>query len=70
MKIQSFTFCVVSIVSLFIIDIASAENKWWKNGDWVLTDIANSHHKDFQKTDWETVAACDEFVVKRLKNYK
>lgn len=40
-----------------------------KNGDWVLTDVANSHHNDFQNTDWKTLADCDQFVVNRLKEY-
>jgi hypothetical protein len=40
-----------------------------KNGNWVLTNLANSHHEDFQNTDWKTLADCDQFVVNRLEGY-
>ena len=40
-----------------------------KNGDWVITDLANSHHEDFQKMDWQSLADCDQFVVNRLEEY-
>lgn len=40
-----------------------------RNGDWVITDLANSHHEDFQAMNWQSPADCDRFVAQRLEGY-
>jgi hypothetical protein len=36
-------------------------------GDWVIVDLQNSHHKDFQRLEPKTLADCDRLVLKRLE---
>ena len=40
-----------------------------RQGEWVLVDFQNSHHKDFQSIDPKSREDCDRLVVKRLKGY-
>ena len=40
-----------------------------RNGDWVITDLANSDHKDFQQLNPRSLADCDLFVSQRLASY-
>jgi len=38
-------------------------------GDWVLIEMQNSHHPDFQRLAPESAADCNRLVVARLKNW-
>jgi hypothetical protein len=38
-------------------------------GDWVIVDLQNNHHEDFQRVDPKTLADCDRLVFERLKEY-
>jgi Flp pilus assembly protein TadD len=38
-------------------------------GDWVIVDLQNSHHKDFQRINPKTLADGDRLVLERLKTY-
>ncbi|MBN2413273.1 hypothetical protein JXQ31_16460 [candidate division KSB1 bacterium] len=40
-----------------------------RNGDWVITDLANSDHEDFQQLNPQSLADCDLFVAQRLEGY-
>ena len=40
-----------------------------RNGDWVITDLANSDHEDFQQLNPRSLADCDLFVTQRLERY-
>lgn len=40
-----------------------------KAGDWVIVDMQNSHHPDFQQISPKTLADCDRLVVRRLESY-
>ena len=37
--------------------------------DWVIVDLQNSHHEDFQRINPWTLADCDRLVLERLKTY-
>jgi hypothetical protein len=39
------------------------------SGAWVLVDLQNSHHDDFQAIRPRSVADCDQLVVARLTGY-
>lgn len=38
-------------------------------GDWVLIEMQNSHHPDFQRIDPKSAAECSRLVVARLKDW-
>lgn len=38
-------------------------------GDWVLIEMQNSHHADFQRIDPKSAADCGRLVVERLKDW-
>jgi hypothetical protein len=38
-----------------------------RQGDWVLVDLQNSHHADFQKINPRSVADCNRLAARRLK---
>jgi hypothetical protein len=38
-----------------------------RSGNWVLVDLQNSHHADFQRIDPQSVDDCNRLVVERLK---
>ena len=38
-------------------------------GDWVIVDLQNNHHEDFQRIDPKTLADCDRLVCERLKTH-
>jgi hypothetical protein len=40
-----------------------------QEGEWVIVDFQNDHHKDFQELDPKTASDCDRLVVKRLEDY-
>ncbi len=40
-----------------------------RNGDWVITDLANSDHQDFQQLNPQSLADCDLLVAQRLERY-
>ncbi len=37
-------------------------------GDWVITDLQNSHQEDFQRINPKTLEDCDRLVLERLKS--
>jgi hypothetical protein len=36
-------------------------------GDWVIVNLQNNHHEDFQRIDPKTLADCDRLVCERIK---
>jgi hypothetical protein len=40
-----------------------------RKGEWVIVDMQNSHHPDYQSTGIISSARCDDLLVKRLKGY-
>ena len=38
-------------------------------GDWVIVQMQNNHHDDFQRIDPKTLADCDRLVCERLKTH-
>jgi len=40
-----------------------------RNGDWVIVDLQNSHHSDYQSLKPTSKEGCDKLLVKRLKGY-
>jgi hypothetical protein len=38
-------------------------------GDWVIVDLQNSHHPDFQRINPKTLADGDRLMLERLKTY-
>ena len=37
-------------------------------GDWVIIDLQNNHHEDFQRVNPKTLEDCDRLVLERLKS--
>jgi len=40
-----------------------------RGGEWVIVDLQNEHHGDFQSVSPKTAFDCDKLVVKRLESY-
>jgi hypothetical protein len=40
-----------------------------RKGDWVIVDMQNSHHPDYQSVGVTSRARCDQLLVKRLEGY-
>jgi hypothetical protein len=40
-----------------------------RKGEWVIVDMQNSHHPDYQKVKPVSQADCDKILVQRLKHY-
>jgi hypothetical protein len=40
-----------------------------KSGDWVVVDLQNDHHDDFQSVAPKTVESCSRLVAKRIEGY-
>ena len=40
-----------------------------RNGDWVIVDMQNSHHPDYQSIKPISREGCDNLLVKRLEGY-
>jgi hypothetical protein len=40
-----------------------------REGDWVIVDFQNSHHKDFRKIDPKSADDCDRLAAKRFSKY-
>ena len=40
-----------------------------RKGEWVIVDMQNSHHPDYQKANVTSRARCDKLVVVRLQDY-
>lgn len=40
-----------------------------RSGDWVLIDMQNSHHADFQEIDPKSAEDCNRLVVRRLEKW-
>ena len=38
-----------------------------QSGDWVLIDMQNSHHPDFERIDPKSAADCNRLLLARLK---
>lgn len=38
-------------------------------GDWVVVDLQNNHHADFQKVDPASVDDCNDLVLRRIRYY-
>jgi hypothetical protein len=38
-------------------------------GEWILVDLQNSHHADFQSIDPKTASCCNQLVVRRLEGH-
>jgi len=40
-----------------------------RNGEWVIVDFQNDHHRDFKRIDPQTYDDCAKLVVRRLEGY-
>ena len=40
-----------------------------RNGEWVIVDFQNDHHRDFQSVDPKTLDDCGRLVTRRLQGY-
>ncbi len=40
-----------------------------QEGEWIIVDLQNDHHEDFQKINPKTTSDCDLLLLKRLENY-
>ena len=38
-----------------------------RTGDWVIVDLQNNHHEDFQLINPKTLADCDRLVLEKIK---
>jgi hypothetical protein len=36
-------------------------------GEWVIADLQNNHHEDFQRIDPKVLEDCDRLVLERLR---
>jgi len=39
-----------------------------QGGEWVIADLQNNHHEDFQRIDPKTLEGCDRLVLERLRH--
>ena len=40
-----------------------------RQGDWVIVDLQNSHHPDYQSIKPTSTDRCEELLLKRLQGY-
>ena len=40
-----------------------------RKGEWVIADMQNSHHPDYQSIGIISRARCDQLLVRRLEGY-
>lgn len=40
-----------------------------QEGEWIIVDLQNDHHEDFQEIDPKTASDCNLLVLKRLEGY-
>lgn len=40
-----------------------------QEGEWIVVDLQNDHHEDFQKINPKTTSDCDLLLLKRLESY-